>query len=892
MNKLSHPARSMMSFGLSFLMLILSLMPAAVFASGADVSLKAIHTSTPYAISLTPGITDYTLYVPYVYSEGDFASFAVPKIEAVTNDIHASVQVSYPDDITGDIVIVVTGADGLTSETYTLDLVTVGNNLYTNGGFEDGITGWLKTSAVTLTAETNDVYAGRGAMRIERPAYGYYLNTPLPKLSADKKYLHSTAIKLANDETAFESGTSIFFDGDLKTAAIERYDENGPVQAFGKVTKSWNRHFETIVPSAPSEVKAFYTAWTGEPTIIIDDMYVGELVVSDVVYNGETDLKIPFDDGAKNEYTLSASLVNQFGFSQGLEGESLAYSLCDEYEGVALTDNVLEISDLATVGEIKLDITANPAFNTDYGSVKKTVRLKLDADWESKTLPRAKNLKMTGVVTEGNTLSIHYDFYQAEGKAQGASLIQWYYAESENESYYEIPGATELDFTVDSFCETKFIKASVIPVDEDGTQGEVHFTQALLKPQAPQARDVFIEGDSFVDEIWEGKYTFFDINGDEEALEGEEGAVTTYRWLSSDSPNGSFKPIENANTKQYTVTAADIDQYIVFEVTPKTTVEPTGSSSFLSAPKLAAAKAAATDVKIKKLNSETYSVSYKVSHPVEGVFEKDSIIKWYIDSRPIGEGAIISTSGQRGDRLTVEVIPRINKKPYEGTSAYAVYDISEAKTVASTKGNRGNKGGSSFVPPSATPPGTAAPTAAPNAPSGDTHWAAEAVKFNREKNIMPGLTDGMPVYDKPLTRQQFVVYVMKAIGETEAEYKGIFTDMQDNTCCRGWIQRAFDLGILSPDDNFYPSRLLTREEASKIVALALGFSESAWDNLDKFSDKAAISDWAKPYVAIVEKEGILKGISETEFNAGGTVSLGQSAVITKRLYERKAGGVQ
>ncbi len=875
------------SLALSVIILMASFTSVMVFASTSDATLKEINTSTPYAIELAEGKTSYTLYVPYNYDNGNFNEFDVPVVEAVPSDPDAEVEVIYPDDITGDIVINVTSADDIA--TYTLDLVPIGKNLYANGNFENGLANWSKMGASTIIEETENVYTGSGAMRLERSGFGYVLNSPLPTLKNSVKYLHSNAIMLAEDATVSESTMDPFLDGSLKESAgttSKRYDEEGPVDAFSKIKKEWCRQFLTIVPGSDATANLFHIcSWAGEQPVILDDMYLGELVISDVIYSGETELEIPFEDGTENEYDLSAELVNQFGLSQGLEDEELIYSLKDDYNGISLDGNILTVSDIAEKGEINVNITVEPSFSSAYGNIKKTVTLSVDGDWEDKELPRAKNLEITGEVTDKSKISIKYDFYQLEGKEEGTSLYQWYYADSEDGDYIAIEEETNRDYFVDSFHETKFIRATVTPVAEDGTDGKTQWTNILVKPQAPVANDVSIKGKGFVDEVWEGTYEFFDVNGNEEALEGEEGKVTSFRWLIGDSEAGPFKPIENETSKYYTVKEEDIDKYIVFEVVPKATVEPIGTLAYTSKPKLAATRAVAKDVKIKKNSGKIFSVTYTVVHPDEEVFEKDSIITWYMDSEKIGEGARVSIENKSGKKLEVEVLPRVNKKPYDGVPAYSTYKIDSSRTETTVSN------GGSYQRPVVTPPVETPPVVTPELPT-DTHWAAEAVKFNREKDIMPGLTNGMPEYNKPLTRAEFLVYVMKAIGETQAEYKGMFADITEETCYRGYVQRAVDLGIISPYDKFYPERNLTREEASKIVALALGIKESTLENLDKFSDKGDLSEWAKVYVSIVEKEGILKGVSETEFNGKGTITLAQGATITKRLYERKAGEAQ
>jgi len=97
--------------------------------------------------------------------------------------------------------------------------------------------------------------------------------------------------------------------------------------------------------------------------------------------------------------------------------------------------------------------------------------------------------------------------------------------------------------------------------------GEYHiFTTVKLENTNintfPEATNVSINGDTIVGKVLTGVYNYFDINND---LEGN----STFKWYRADDKNGLNKTeITGENTKQYTLTAADMYKYISFEVTP------------------------------------------------------------------------------------------------------------------------------------------------------------------------------------------------------------------------------------------------------------------------------------------------------------------------------------
>jgi len=92
----------------------------------------------------------------------------------------------------------------------------------------------------------------------------------------------------------------------------------------------------------------------------------------------------------------------------------------------------------------------------------------------------------------------------------------------------------------------------------------------------PSASNVQISGIPEVGETLTGSYTFYQPQD-----KPEEG--TTYRWLRSDTPDGTYSPIPGANSLTYTLTYEDLGKYLKFEVTPRIAGKdgnPAASSAF------------------------------------------------------------------------------------------------------------------------------------------------------------------------------------------------------------------------------------------------------------------------------------------------------------------------
>ncbi|MBQ7039217.1 MAG: S-layer homology domain-containing protein [Clostridia bacterium] len=98
------------------------------------------------------------------------------------------------------------------------------------------------------------------------------------------------------------------------------------------------------------------------------------------------------------------------------------------------------------------------------------------------------------------------------------------------------------------------------------------------------------------------------------------------------------------------------------------------------------------------------------------------------------------------------------------------------------------------------------------------------------------------------------------------------------------IEALAERGIISGMDerNFAPFNTMTRAEFATICVKTLGI-EPVY--ADRFSDVSK-DDWYYPYVASAFDFGIIKGVSEDEFNPNGTITLSEASVMVSRMAEK------
>ena len=135
-------------------------MPTAV-----QCRLKAIKIGDFGIPGFDPDVTEYTVYVPYVYHENDFDTIAVPKAEVWTEDSGAQYDVTYPDTADGG-VITVTVANGENVKSYNFTLEPVGKNYYLNGNMEEEKYWTYHGQGASGMSYTDDAAVGNRAVNL------------------------------------------------------------------------------------------------------------------------------------------------------------------------------------------------------------------------------------------------------------------------------------------------------------------------------------------------------------------------------------------------------------------------------------------------------------------------------------------------------------------------------------------------------------------------------------------------------------------------------------------------------------------------------------------------------------------------------------------------------
>ena len=306
---------------------------------------------------------------------------------------------------------------------------------------------------------------------------------------------------------------------------------------------------------------------------------------------------------------------------------------------------------------------------------------------------------LTGTPMVGRMIVGGYTFQDEDGNPElGSRYVLWMAGDSGFKVNKEIvqsdncvASSSVVNYTFQASDVDKYFRLEIFPDDGLYPQAQSVLSNIIgpvydIPATKPVATDVLISGAKSDGSVLTGKYTFFDENGDI-----EEGSIL--RWLRFDSlqgvSNDVYEEIHNASVT-YTTKAEDIGKYIVFEVTPRTNIEPGIGETERSVPFgpiFRCMPPVANEVAIEGTLSVGSSITGKYTFfDANGDVENGTSYQWYrqdeIDTEPLsilGANSLtyLLSEQDNGKYLRFSVLPRTNPhigSPVEtdiGTTSYS-----------------------------------------------------------------------------------------------------------------------------------------------------------------------------------------------------------------------------
>jgi len=178
------------------------------------------------------------------------------------------------------------------------------------------------------------------------------------------------------------------------------------------------------------------------------------------------------------------------------------------------------------------------------------------------------------------------------------------------------------------------------------------------------------------------------------------------------------------------------------------------------------------------------------------------------------------------------------------------------------------------------------------------HWAKAKIERAVSLGFINGYPDGTFKPDKSVTRAEFVAILLssaKITGEIPKNYS--FPDVSSKHWASKPIYKAVELGWISgfPDGTFKPEQMVTPEQSSVIACKRLD-----WDArgvayqlaLKNFPGASSINYWAKPFIGMLQQEGMLVGDATHLLLSGKILSRAEVVVLILNMLDYKAPAME
>lgn len=171
------------------------------------------------------------------------------------------------------------------------------------------------------------------------------------------------------------------------------------------------------------------------------------------------------------------------------------------------------------------------------------------------------------------------------------------------------------------------------------------------------------------------------------------------------------------------------------------------------------------------------------------------------------------------------------------------------------------------------------------------HWAEEFIRTLGAQGILQGYPDGSFRPAKPVTRAEFVVVTVRALGwRVQPGAEPVFRDAPAiPSWARPYIAAAQENGLINGDgETFRPQAFVTRAEATSLLVrltdrLAAGLPSPAELTC---RDRSAIPAWAREDVARAYSAGLVRGLPDGRFAPASPLTRAEAAALVYRVINR------
>lgn len=165
------------------------------------------------------------------------------------------------------------------------------------------------------------------------------------------------------------------------------------------------------------------------------------------------------------------------------------------------------------------------------------------------------------------------------------------------------------------------------------------------------------------------------------------------------------------------------------------------------------------------------------------------------------------------------------------------------------------------------------------------HWALEYINVLDEKNLIEGYEDGSFRPDANMTRVEFYALINNLAGYTKT-YAVSFSDVKKTDWYHEEVAKGIKAGYLTPTTGkLNPNKEITRQEAMRILGYVYKLSPNL-RGVEKFNDKNLIKSDNKGYIGALTSKGIISGFPDGNFYPNRVITRGEISKIIALSMEK------
>lgn len=177
------------------------------------------------------------------------------------------------------------------------------------------------------------------------------------------------------------------------------------------------------------------------------------------------------------------------------------------------------------------------------------------------------------------------------------------------------------------------------------------------------------------------------------------------------------------------------------------------------------------------------------------------------------------------------------------------------------------------------------------------HWSRTEVNDMGSRMIVNGIGEGKFSPNQQITRAEFTAIIIRGLGLKPVHGNSVFSDVDSSDWYSSYILTANTYGLVSgyEDGRFRPHDFITREQAMVILAKAMAMTglknkidDQAEGSLERYSDAAALSSWARSAAVDCVKSGIIGGRANGELAPSSAITRAEAAAVIRRLLLESA----